>query len=237
MLIKDKIKNKIQPQNWYANKDIKICELCYKVITTRAKQYCSVDCFNKSRLKPCISCGKLIPKKEGYFCNNACYTKYLSSLIYICEYCKKEFVPIKTYQKRCSKECVNKHKYKTYGNKYKSKEYDTEYRRIKIKTDIKFKLKIRLRNRFAKVIKKGKKIKSVLKLLGCSIDYFKNEYLPSLFTEGMSWENYGKWHIDHIIPCASFDFTKIEDQEKCFNYTNLQPLWADDNLKKGAKII
>ncbi len=53
----------------------------------------------------------------------------------------------------------------------------------------------------------------------------------------MSWENYGKWHVDHILPCASFDLGKPEEQFKCFNYKNLQPLWATDNLKKQAKIL
>ena len=48
----------------------------------------------------------------------------------------------------------------------------------------------------------------------------------------MSWDNYGDWHIDHIIPCAAFDLTDIEQQKKCFNYKNLQPLWAEENLKK-----
>jgi hypothetical protein len=58
-----------------------------------------------------------------------------------------------------------------------------------------------------------------------------------MFTEGMSWDNYGEWHIDHILPCSSFDLADIEQQKICFNYKNLQPLWAEDNLRKGAKII
>ena len=52
----------------------------------------------------------------------------------------------------------------------------------------------------------------------------------------MSWENYGKWHIDHIIPCNIFDLTIPSQQEECFNWKNLQPLWAADNLRKGSKI-
>jgi len=52
----------------------------------------------------------------------------------------------------------------------------------------------------------------------------------------MNFDNYGKWHLDHIKPCASFDLSKPEEQQKCFHYTNLQPLWAKDNLTKGAKI-
>ena len=51
----------------------------------------------------------------------------------------------------------------------------------------------------------------------------------------MSWGNYGKWHVDHIRPCASFNLVNEEEQKKCFHYTNLQPLWAKDNLSKGSK--
>jgi hypothetical protein len=51
----------------------------------------------------------------------------------------------------------------------------------------------------------------------------------------MNWQNYGQWHIDHIRPCASFDLKDPIEQAKCFNYTNLQPLWAKENLSKGAK--
>jgi hypothetical protein len=52
----------------------------------------------------------------------------------------------------------------------------------------------------------------------------------------MTKENYGKWHVDHIIPCAAFNFNNEEEQRRCFHYTNLQPLWAEENIKKGAQI-
>ena len=73
-------------------------------------------------------------------------------------------------------------------------------------------------------------------LLGCSIEVARF-HLECQFTKGMSWDNYGYngWHIDHIRPCASFDLTDSEQQKQCFHYTNLQPLWAEDNLKKGDK--
>ena len=51
----------------------------------------------------------------------------------------------------------------------------------------------------------------------------------------MTWDNYGDWHVDHIRPCCSFDLTKIEEQNICFHYTNLQPLWAEENFKKNGR--
>ena len=63
-------------------------------------------------------------------------------------------------------------------------------------------------------------------------------HLQKNWLPGMSWENYGYygWHIDHIIPCSKFDLSKLEEQKKCFHFTNLQPLWALDNIKKSNKL-
>ena len=52
----------------------------------------------------------------------------------------------------------------------------------------------------------------------------------------MTWDNQCEWELDHILPCASFDFTKPEDVKKCFEFKNIQPLWAEDNRAKGNKI-
>ena len=88
------------------------------------------------------------------------------------------------------------------------------------------------------IYKNTKKCKKTLELTGCTLEFLYN-YLESKFTKGMSWDNYGKfgWHIDHIIPCSSFDMSNPEEQKKCFHYTNLQPLWWLDNLKKSNKIM
>ena len=119
-------------------------------------------------------------------------------------------------------------------NKVKIIKNSIEYERIKIQTDIKLKIVKSLRSRvYQAIINKSKSTKI---LLGCTVKFLK-KYLESQFKEGMSWNNHEihGWHIDHIKPCASFDLSKLEEQQKCFHYTNLQPLWAKDNLKKGSK--
>lgn len=80
----------------------------------------------------------------------------------------------------------------------------------------------------------NKKEKQTIEYLGCDIKTFR-EYFENLFTEGMCWEKMGEIHIDHRKPCCSFDLSKEEEIKKCFHYTNLQPLWATDNLSKSAK--
>ncbi len=88
--------------------------------------------------------------------------------------------------------------------------------------------------RISKNLKKNKKLRSI-EYLGCSLEEFK-EYIEKLWEEGMSWENYGLygWHIDHIIP---LDWFLKNDQNpwKANHYTNLQPMWAKENLSKGNK--
>ena len=121
--------------------------------------------------------------------------------------------------------------------KRKKYEYDAVYRVLKMKTDIVYRIKHSLRRRMKNYLKRKDRL-STIELLGCSAEECIR-HLESLFTVGMSWENYGfkGWHIDHIIPCASFNLLDVEDQKKCFNYKNLQPLWWWENLSKGTKIL
>jgi hypothetical protein len=116
----------------------------------------------------------------------------------------------------------------------KNKDIINKKEQTKYYSNINFRLAKRLRIRIWSAIQNNIKSKSTINLLGCSIDKLKN-HLSSQFKSGMFWSNYGKWHIDHIKPCASFDLSKPEEQRKCFHYKNLQPLWAKDNLRKGKK--
>ena len=80
----------------------------------------------------------------------------------------------------------------------------------------------------------GSKFEPTLKLIGSSVPFVR-KWIESKFVDGMTWDNHGEWHIDHIRPCASFDLTDPDQQKECFNYKNLQPLWAKDNLTKGDR--
>lgn len=136
-----------------------------------------------------------------------------------------------------NKEKVDKSK-KAYheANKERILKWRAEYDKKRKLIDPQYKLSKSLGGRLRKAVKAGtgKKCGSTLELTGCSWSDLKS-HLESQFTEGMTWENYGLhgWHIDHIRPCASFDLTLDTEQRKCFHYTNLQPLWAEDNIKKG----
>ena len=167
------------------------------------------------------------------------------------EYVKRESKKRKEYQKQYR----NNHKQETYNynqeyyknNSERLKRYQKENKdtinknralrhKERYKNDPTYKLNCILRSRFRKAISKGFKYSSCIKYLGCSIEECR-KHLESQFKEGMSWNNYGLkgWHIDHIKPCASFDLSDIKQQEECFNYTNMQPLWWYENLSKGSK--
>lgn len=162
-----------------------------------------------------------------------------------------------SYQHKC-KDCENKYKSenKLRIKKYKSNHYiknkgkyllkakESKSRNLKrwqeefYKKHPEKKVIRNIRNRNSSFVNsiKNNKFASTYNMLGCNIETLKI-YLESKFTKGMSWENYGKWHIDHIIPCAKFDLTKEEEQKICFHYTNLQPLWAKDNCSKQDRLI
>lgn len=69
----------------------------------------------------------------------------------------------------------------------------------------------------------------------CSPDFMR-AHIEKQFTKGMTWENYGEWHIDHIMPCAQFDLSNQMHADICFNWQNLRPLWADENHAKSDTI-
>ena len=89
-----------------------------------------------------------------------------------------------------------------------------------------------------KVLKRTKGVRpgSAVADLGCSIEFFK-QHIAAQFSGGMSWGNYGAWHLDHIRPLRLFDLTIREQFLQACHYTNYQPLWAMDNFRKAGKLL
>jgi hypothetical protein len=141
------------------------------------------------------------------------------------EYVKNNFEKTSDYQK----------KYRE-NNKEKLQNYRYFYNKNRRKNDTLFNLKNSVSHRvreFLKV-KNISKTNKTFEIVGCSPQFLK-EHLESQFIDGMTWENRSEWHIDHIIPLSS---AKTEDELYMLcHYKNLQPLWAEDNLKKSNKII
>lgn len=139
----------------------------------------------------------------------------------------------RNYQ-RDNKEKLNEYK------KSKRKENPLKFRekyKNRFYTDPQFRLSQNIRTRIRKALERGTKSGKSLELLGCSIPELKS-YLEDRFLPTMTWDNYGTlWHIDHIIPCASYNLVDPEQQKKCFHYKNLQPLFAKTTIIEGVTYI
>lgn len=120
------------------------------------------------------------------------------------------------------------------NNRPHSREYTVRRRA----TDPAYRLRIILRNRLNDAIRDGQKTGSAVRNLGCTIPEFM-QYIEARFQEGMTWTNWGHdtWHIDHIRPLSSFDLTDVEQFCAACHYTNMQPLWAKDNMTKSDKWV
>jgi hypothetical protein len=162
---------------------------------------------------------------------------------------KKSISKKKSYQKNrehyikkaLKYEEENKEKVRAYRKEYYArsdvrKRYNDRYNYRMINDPI-FRFKQRMRQRLIEAVKSqnAKKSKRTIEYLGCTLAYLMG-YIEGQFTQGMNWENYGLWHIDHIKPIALFDLSKEKEREHCFHYTNLQPLWAKENMMKGTRI-
>lgn len=124
-----------------------------------------------------------------------------------------------------------------YKNRPEIRRKQMAYERRRYRTDATYRLIFSLRTRIRQVLKGRVKSATSMKLLGCSPEDFWI-YLESKFETGMTRENYGSiWHVDHIMPCAIFDFSRSEHQRRCFHFSNLQPMFGRDNIRKGAKVL
>jgi hypothetical protein len=215
---------------------MKVCTKCGKDKT--------FDNFVKDKTKKdnysnkCKSCAKkyydlnreeILQQRKKYRQNNK---EEISTLR------KKTYQDKKNYYKEYYR--INKEKIKEYRKKNENnlKEYRKFYQSKKRKEDPIFKFSSNVRSLISSSFKRGTnefgKNAKTEQILGCTIEEFRS-YIEDKFTEGMSFVNYGEWHLDHIIPLSS---VKTEEEIiKLNKYTNFQPLWAKDNIKKGNKII
>ena len=206
--------------------------------------------------KTCSKCNTEKPldefhkQKRGLYgvkgrCRNCCNA-------YSLEYDKKNKDSKREYNKKYYQEDIvaqrervrkyyknNKESRSIYNKKWhkENRVWMSEYNRKKYRNDPNFRILTNMRNRLNHALNGELKQESAKKLLGCTVEYALI-HLESQFVEGMTWGNHGYrgWHVDHIIPCASYDMTDPEQQRQCFHYTNLQPLWAEDNLRKSDKM-
>lgn len=153
------------------------------------------------------------------------------------EYLKKRD---KTYARNYYK---NNEKHKKYCREYckNNKNKFKEYKKIQYKNNPSFRLLNNLRSRLASTLRRQNAPKNnrTMDYTNCTVK-FLYEYLEYQFTDGMNWKNMGTredgtpgWDIDHRRPCASFDLNNEEEKYMCFHWTNLQPMWHEDNLRKS----
>ena len=138
----------------------------------------------------------------------------------------------KSYLKNIDKVREKRKKY-YHDNKQNERKKNNEWKSNKRKKDGFYRMKLNLRNRLRNYLIGESKGKRTKEIVGLDKIEFKS-YIESKFSEGMNWENYGKWHLDHITPLCQ---AKDNNEALLLNhYTNLQPLWAEDNLRKNRKI-
>jgi len=178
-----------------------------------------------------------------------------------CAVCNEEYQPKVHNSKFCSDNCrvvaknnttanwvknntthlnnYNKNRYLLYKKEKIAR--DKVYRAKKMKEDPEYKLRQNLRKRLSTALRKNTKVGSAVRDLGCSIKEFRT-YIESLWLPDMTWDNYGRkvgikcWELDHKIPLSFFNILDREELLKACHYTNLQPLWAEDNWRKHDKI-
>ncbi len=204
---------------------MKICSKC-KVI----KDYFlfSKDKYNKDgytvNCKDCRNAYKKLNKKQILASNKRYYKQNKTKILELS----------KQYYYKNQARIQEKHRNYRINNKQYFATYQNKYNKKRKKIDPLYKLLYNLRIRLNKSLKYGKKRNHTIYYIDCSLE-FLSQHLQKQFQPGMTWENYGQWHIDHIIPLCSAKNKK--QLLKLWHYSNLQPLWAIDNLKKGSKLL
>ena len=146
-------------------------------------------------------------------------------------YCEKHpdrrAVSIKRYE--------DSHKEQISSRRKKNRPQSNLQKKNRYWRDESYRLLVNIRTRINRALSRGTtKSAGTLSLLGCTIEQYR-KHLSDLFSDGMSWSNYGEWEVDHVRPCADFDLRMPDNQRACFHFSNTQPLWKEKNLQKGDK--
>lgn len=217
---------------------IKKCEFrkCCNFFTVgRKKKFCSQKCSNTEKKRRWEDRNPDWKKSDAHRkrMNRYKRKRYRQDE----EWRKKLIERQKLYVEECRKdpEWVKRKNERNKRWRSKSKGYFSNYIKKRNKDDLDYKLRNNLRSRVRAALKyqSASKDLGTAKLVGCTMARLR-AHLERQFADGMTWNNYGDWHIDHIKPCVAFDLTDPEQQRECFHYTNMQPLWASENQSKGA---
>lgn len=199
-------------------------------------KYCKT-CDSWKHIDMFTSCQKTWDKLNTK-CRECCSSSYISRVsekrIQTRNKAREKILEWLYNNRKCVIEYYTKNSLDTKLRIYKQKKIKeaqlVKYTRIC--NDENLQIAVKLRQKIRNDIIKKNTTKMTTELLGCSIEYCRG-YISAKFTPGMNWENCGKWHIDHIVPCDYFDFSYDVNKYRCFNYQNLQPLWAKENRSKG----
>lgn len=133
--------------------------------------------------------------------------------------------------------CIAQHRKWRAENAEAYRKMQLAYHKARYASDDNYRFACKIRSKIRLLMRGLRKSAPTEVLLGCKIAELRT-WLELHWLPGMSWENYGLrgWHIDHKRPVQSFDLSKPEDQQACFHYTNLQPLWGVDNIRKSNKL-
>jgi hypothetical protein len=211
------------------------------------------------KLKPCSKCKKVYPATLEFFGRRILRKSGLSSHCLTCMRLRartkyhenREIILARgaEYRKKNRKKLAMRTAKWRQKNPEKAKELARQFRKNnsewrrkyarqyyhKNKTRPEFILLKRLRYRLWEAVSNRPRVGGTLKLLGCDLSFFR-EYIETNFLPGMTWENRNLWDLDHVRPCAAFNLLNQEEQEACFHYTNIRPLWRKLNKKKAHSV-
>lgn len=220
----------------------------------KPQKYCSTKCRDQAvrdrrPIAKCIGCGTAfqVTKDRKKFCSHPCCCRHRSET----KIRTKQYVRAqrqKLYYANPQKILARSKKWsdehpeqrRNYNRRYgiENRIRIRDKARIRMATDLNFKIRSMIASRISDALKRGnarKSSKTVI-LLGCDIQFLKG-YLEARFLPGMNWQNrsHKGWHVDHHIPLAEFDLCYPDQQRQAFHYSNLRPLWGVDNMRKGSK--